>query len=143
VQEAFSREDLERVTKEATDFDSDDSYDPFGRFTMDQHYDLVEARASLRKWLYAHYGSDIWYLCAEEAHQRSFGTSIDECHKAHGLPEERPHIVHIDKWNVLEGFSRMDLARYANSPDTFEEFMVRNALKKAAAQILAKPDQTK
>jgi hypothetical protein len=142
VEDVFSREDLERLVKEATDYDFDDSYDPFGHFTLDQHFDAGESWASLRKWLYSHYGKDIWYWCAEEAHQRTFGTSIDECHKAHGLPDERPHIVHVGKWNLLEGFGRMDMAQYANSPDDFEEFMVRNALKKAAAHILSKPERT-
>ena len=141
VEEAFCREELERLIKEVTDFDFNDSYDPFSHFTLDQHFDSVDARVGLVKWLYAHYGKDIWYWCFEEAHKRAFGTSIWECHEAHGLPDEQPHTVHLGKWNLLEGLSRLDMAQFANSPDAFEEFMVRNALKKAAAHILLRPEK--
>jgi hypothetical protein len=44
--------------------------------------------------------------------------------------------------NLLEGLSRLDMADYVWTPNSFEEFMVRNALKKAAEQIFSRPERT-
>src|SRR5438067_2509007 len=108
VRDAYTQQDLERLATEATETSLIRPFSPFGEHTWEQH-DYVEAifRRTVRR-LYKRYGADIWSACR-------------------GLAKEK-----LGAENPLDALARLELSVQVHDPVTFEEFLVRNALKRAA-----------
>jgi hypothetical protein len=101
-----------RLTLEATDCRLGQQYDPFG-----EHFGLADpfgetATARTTRRLMKRYGSEIWWCCLGAA----------------GFGPENP--------NALECLSKLSLAAEVHNQITFEEFLVRNALRIASEQLI-------
>lgn len=111
MKDSYGAEELRGLTEEATDCKLSEPYDPFGELTLDQQMIADSHRRNATKRLYRRYGGDIWHACLA------------------ALNEDRDS-------NVFSCLSRLELANQVSSPISFEEFLVRNAMKCAARQIL-------
>ncbi len=113
VRDTYSDEDLKKLTTEATDCSLINPYDPLGDYTMEQHRYSEELMRKTVKRLMKRYGDEIWSCCLG----------------AGGYDAERGRFG-------LECLVKLDLAFQVCNQATFEEFLVRNALKQASKQIL-------
>lgn len=111
MRSTYSRRDLEELAREACSGTIGSNYDPMGSQTMDQFMARAESWEHFVHSLYKRYGGDIWHACQ-------------------GV--RRPG---ADK-TVFEGFARLPCSDQVCSPAGFEEFMVRNAMRVAASQLL-------
>jgi hypothetical protein len=112
VRDVNSDEELVRLTQEATDSRLGQQYDPFG-----EHFGLADpfgeaTTAKTTRRLMKKYGSEIWWCCLGAA---GF------------CPENQ---------NALECLSKLSMASEVHNQTTFEEFLVRNALKIASEQLI-------
>jgi hypothetical protein len=113
VRDAYSREELRRLVSEATDCSLIEIYNPLDNATMGLSRFGWETRRSTVKSLMKRYGSEIWSCCL-------------------GAGGYYP-----DEGKVgISCLSKLDLASQVHDQKTFEEFLVRNALKRAAQQII-------
>jgi hypothetical protein len=101
-----------RLTQEATDCSLGQQYDPFG-----EHFGLTDPFGETRtttatRRLMKRYGPEIWWCCLGAT---GFG------------PENQ---------NALECLSKLTLASQVHNQPTFEELLVRNALRIAAEQLI-------
>jgi len=111
MKDNYSPPDLKRLANEATDCNLHEGWDPLGDQSMDQFIGSYELRRKTAKRLYGRYGADIWHVCLGVC-----DNTKDE--------------------NLLHGLSRLELADKVDGPFLFEDFMLRNAMKRAANQIL-------
>ncbi len=114
VRDTYSAEDLRRLVAESTDCDLIREWSPLADRSHEpgNRDDLIMDRTVAR--LIARYSDDIWTACLG----------------AGGYDTERGP-------TGVACLARLDLAYQVYNRRTFEEFLVRNALKRAAAQILA------
>jgi hypothetical protein len=109
IEEVYKIDEIKRMAIESTDCDLHQTWNPHnppGERTLEQWWDEEADWQRAVKRLYCQYGDEIWYICLSEGQ------------------------AGIDKLTSL------DLADQINGPRLFEEFMVRNALKLTAIQIL-------
>jgi hypothetical protein len=111
VRDTYSLTELEELAKEATDCHLRATFNPLGDLTWDQYLTKEGIRRRTVKRLYNRYGDEIWGACLA------------------GLDEHRER-------NALACLAGLDCADEVHTPELFEEFLVRNALKTAARQIL-------
>jgi hypothetical protein len=102
---------LKRLANEATDSNLKGGWNPLGDKSLDQFIASYELRRKTTKKLYRRYGGDIWHVCLGV-----YDNSKDE--------------------NFIYALSRLELATQVDGPYLFEEFLLRNAMKRAANQIL-------
>jgi hypothetical protein len=113
VRGTYSDDDLRGLIEEATDCSLINPYDPFGDSSWNQFTFGEETRRKTVQRLMKRYGDEIWSCCL-------------------GAGDYDP-----DKGCVgLKCLSRLKLSFQVYNQATFEEFLVRNALKFAARQIL-------
>jgi len=114
VRNTHSDDELVELAREATNSSLIDPYQPFGDETIAQH---TWRHDDLRKNVVAlmrRYGDEIWSCCLG----------------AGGYD--------ADKGNIgVKCLVRLDLALQVHNQSTFEEFLVRNALKVAAQRIIS------
>jgi len=114
VRNTHSHDELVELARDATDCCLIDPYQPFGNETMAQHTwrrdDLRKNAAALMR----RYGDEIWSCCLG----------------AGGYSSEKGNIG-------VKCLAKLDLAFQVYNQSTFEEFLVRNALKAAARQIIS------
>ena len=109
MQNTYSREELRRLTTEATDCDL---IRPYSRFLGPPPQHELEIR-KLVKRLMRRYGDEIWSVCLGAGG-----------YNAESGPTGLVCLAHLDHaFQVYNG-------------KTFEEFLVRNALKRGAQQVL-------
>lgn len=114
IEDTYSVEELRRLTSEATDCSLIRPYDPF----TDQYYssngqpEQVVLTETVRR-LYKRYHADIWGICLDAGG-----------HSAESGPFG------------LKSLATLDRCEEVHDQEVFEEFMVRNALKHAAKQVL-------
>lgn len=106
----FSEADLLEFAHEATDADLGNPYVPLGDLPLDQMMAEYSSKRAMVKSLYRRYGKDIWHACMGECGEQD--STMFSC------------------------FARLDLSKQVDSPSTFEEFLVRNAFKRVAHQLL-------
>lgn len=112
VRDVYSDEELVRLTQEATDSRLGQQFDPFCEHyePFDPFQETTTAKATRR--LMKRYGSEIWDCCLGAA----------------GFGPENP--------NAFECLSKLPLASQVHNQTTFEEFLVRNALRIASEQLI-------
>jgi hypothetical protein len=110
----FNTDDLQEFAREATDGDLGNPYEPLDDLTMDQMMAEYSFKRAMVKSLYRRYGSDIWHACMGECGEQDL--------------------------TVFSCFARLALAKQVDSPSSFEEFLVRNAIKRGAQQLLKKQE---
>jgi len=113
VRDTYSDADLRGLITEATDCDLIRLWNPWADPDNDPFSSIEVDRRKLPQALMKRYGEDIWNICIVAG-----GWS----------PAESVTGIHC--------LARLDLASQVYSPDTFNEFMVRNALRRAANQVL-------
>ncbi len=113
VRDSYSEQELRRLAKEATDCSLIEIYNPTDNATMNLSRFGWEERRNTVKALMNRYGSEIWSCCLGAG-----GYDADEGRVG------------------IRCLSRLDLAFQVHDQKTFEEFLVRNALKRAAQQII-------
>jgi hypothetical protein len=111
VENNYSVQALERIAEEVTNSDLLDSFNPLGNMSMDQYLEADGTRQKTVRSLYIRYCGDIWSACLA-SYEKGRDSSCFSC------------------------LSRLDFANQVFEPEQFEEFMVRNALKHVARQIL-------
>ena len=109
----YSDEELRRLTTEATDCSLIRPHDLFGDYTANQHYHHQELILETVRRLMRRYGDEIWSCCLG----------------AGGYDAEMGKVG-------LKCLAGLDLAFQVYNQTTFEEFLVRNALKRASRQLL-------
>jgi hypothetical protein len=112
IKDTYNDDQLRQLSKEATDCNLAESYDPLGEQMADQFMREKHIRRKFVKRLLRRYGYEIW----------------DCCLGAGGLESVQDNPLHC--------LSKLDLASQAYNQATFEEFLVRNALKHASRRIL-------
>jgi hypothetical protein len=110
MRDSYDSADLQRLATEATDADLLNPFEPGGDLTLDQAVSEYDERRTTVKRLYRRYGKDIWHACMADYDGEKDST-------------------------IFSCFARLELAEQVDSPSAFEEFLVRNALKRAARQI--------
>jgi hypothetical protein len=113
VRDTYSDEGLRRLATEACDCSLINPYDPFGDSTLNQHHYYEELMRNTVKRLMNRYGDEIWSCC--------LGAS--------GYDPEAGKMG-------LQCLANTELAFQVHNQVTFEEFLVRNALKRASQQVL-------
>jgi hypothetical protein len=113
VKDTYSLNELKRLIVEATDVSLINPYNPFGDHSVNQHQKNEELRRTTTRRLMNRYGEEIWGICL-------------------GLGGYNPDQGPIG----LSCLTKLDLAFQVYNQMTFEEFLIRNALKHAARQIL-------
>jgi hypothetical protein len=114
MEDTYSVEELRRLISEATDCSLIRRYDPLA----DQYYsrkgkpEQVVLTETVRR-LYRRYHADIWSICLDAG----------------------GHFAESGPFG-LESLARLDRCREVYDQEVFEEFLVRNALKYAARQVL-------
>lgn len=112
VRDVYSDEELVRLTQEATDCRLGQQYEPFGEhFGLADPFGETTTEQTTRR-LMKKYGSEIWWCCLGAT---GFG------------PENK---------NALECLSKLSLASHVHNQATFEECLVRNALRIASEQLI-------
>lgn len=109
VRDAYTHEELQRLMNESTDCSLIRPYNPFADVFISEKGMLRKTTTRLMK----RYGDEIWSCCLG----------------AGGYDPQKGSVG-------LECLSKLDLAFQVCDQKTFEEFLVRNALKRAAQQIL-------
>lgn len=113
MKNTYSSEELHHLAIEATDCCLINPYDITAEFKLDQNERNEAIRRETTHRIYRRYGDEIWSICLGEG-----GYDADS---------SRTGMICLGK---------LDLAFQVYKPELFEEFMVRNALKYAARQIL-------
>jgi hypothetical protein len=113
VRDTYSDQELEGLTKEATDCSLIRPYNPFGDETMNTFGVGEDLMRTTVKRLIKRYGDEIWSCCLGAG-----GYDPDEGTLG------------------LKCLSKLNLAFQVYNQATFEEFLVRNALKRAAQQMI-------
>ncbi len=113
IRDTYSDEELRSLATEATDCNLMNPYDPFGDYTLNQYYYSEGLIRNNVRRLMKRYGDDIWWCC--------LGAS--------GYDAEPGKVG-------LKCLAGLDLALQVYNQATFEEFLVRNALKQASQQLL-------
>jgi len=111
VRRSYSDEELRRLAREATDCSLIEVYDPFDNTNLSR-FGWENRRAVVRQ-LIKRYGNEIWSCCL-------------------GAGGYDPDTGKVG----IQCLSKLDLAFQVHNQQTFEEFLVRNALKRASKQIL-------
>jgi len=114
MKDTYSGEELRGLATEATDCGLINPYDPTGDRTLDQQERDETIRRKTAHRVYRRYGDEIWSICLGAG-------GYDPDHGPTGV--------------ICLG--KLELAFQVYKPEIFEEFMVRNALKYAARQIMA------
>lgn len=114
VRDSYSDKELRRLVAEATDCSLIEIYNPFDHSAMNMSKFGWEDRRQTVKALMSRYGREIWSCCLG----------------AGGYDPDEGKVG-------IECLAKLDLAFQVHDQDTFEEFLVRNALKRAAQQIIA------
>jgi hypothetical protein len=115
TKDTYSADELHRLATEPTDCSLINPYDPTAELTLDQQERDEAIRQETARRLYRRYGDEIWEIC--------LGAGGYD-------PDRGPTGV------ICLG--KLDLSFQVYKPELFEEFMVRNALKYAARQIVQK-----
>ena len=115
VRDSFSEAELRKIADEVTNVDLIRPYDPFGNSASELR-DIAD-RKTIRRLL-RRYGTEIWSCCLG----------------AGGYDPDKGLLG-------IRCLSNLDLARQVHDTPTFEEFLVRNALKCASIQILVELDK--
>ncbi len=110
VRDSFSETELSELATEVTKVDLIRPYDPFDNSASELR-NIADRKTTER--LLRRYGTEIWSCCLG----------------AGGYDPDRGVLG-------IRCLSSLDLARQVHDTATFEEFLVRNALKYAATQIL-------
>jgi hypothetical protein len=114
VKDTYTEAELKRLATETTDTSLIALYDPFGDRSWAQQQQDQHVRRKTVKRLLKRYGDEIWSACL-------------------GVGGYDP-----DKGVVgLQCLAKLDLAFQVYNQFTFEEFLVRNALRRAAQQIFS------
>jgi len=120
MEERYTVAEIRRAVIESTDCDLHEQwnpYDPPGELTWEQWKTAKDDWRLAVERLYGQYGEEIWQICLQESQTRvPQGESYGEA--------------------ALEKLARLDLAAQVSEPKLFEEFMVRNALRLNAIEIL-------
>ena len=116
----FSVDDLQRLVKEATDTSLIRPWDPFGDEYFINGKPSGQVLEETVHELYSHFSSEIWSACLG----------------AGGYDAER------GPWG-LAWIAKSDLSNQVYDQKTLEEFLVRNALKRAAKDVLEERQQNK
>jgi hypothetical protein len=113
VKATYSPTELKRLVEAATDTDLLRPFNPFGDATWAQHYrsELLLRRTTSR--LYERYGPEIWSACFRAAGLHSMGED-----------------------SVLYAIAELRGSNQVYDPITFEEFLVRHALRQTALELL-------
>ncbi len=118
VRDSYSGEELRRLVSEATDCSLIEIYNPFDNTSMNLSGFGWEDRRTTVKALLKRYDSEIWSCClGAGGYDPDLGTVGIRC------------------------LSKLDLAFQVHDQKSFEEFLVRNALKRAAQQIIEEPNE--
>lgn len=112
VRDTYSDGELEHLSKEATDCSLITEFNPLGDGSIGQFSAGEDIRRKLVKKLLKRYGSEIWSCCL-------------------GSGGYDPDAGHVG----LACLSKLDLAFQVHDQATFEEFLVRNALKRVSQQL--------
>jgi hypothetical protein len=115
MKDTYSGSKLQRLAAEATDCSLVNLYDPTADLMLEQQERDKTLRRKTTRRLYRRYGDEIWSICLG----------------AGGYDPDR------GPTGVL-CLGKLDLAFQVYKPELFEEFMVRNAIKYAARQIIGK-----
>lgn len=113
VRDSYTDEEMLALTKEATDCSLIGSYNPFGNQTMDQFLRADDLQRKRVKRLMKRYGNEI----------------VSCCMGAGGYDAE------LGKTGI-QCLAKLDLSYQVHNQTTLEEFLVRNALKRASEQLL-------
>ena len=113
LQDTYSEQELRQLVAEATDTPLIRPWDPFSDTSNDPFSNLETNTRELSRALMKRYGRDIWHACLGAG-----GYNPDERHTG------------------IDCLARLDFAFQVHDPDTFNEFMVRNAIKRGARQVL-------
>lgn len=113
VRDTYSDNELKRLSEEATDCSLIRPYNPFGDATMDQFAVGEGIQRKTVQRLMKRYGDEIWTTCLG----------------AGGYDPEKGPLG-------LKCLSKLELSFQVYNQATFEEFLVRNALKRAAEQLI-------
>jgi hypothetical protein len=112
LEDTYSTEELKRLAFEATETSLIKPYDPMADEYFCNGKPLQEVITETSRRLYKRYHQDIWHIC--------LGAGLNCEGVATGLAS----------------LAKLDLAPEVRGQVSFEEFMVRNAIKWAAKQIL-------
>jgi hypothetical protein len=111
MKDTYSLHDLKRLANEATDCNLQEGWNPLGNQSIDQFIASYDLGRKTTKRLYRRYGGDIWHICLGAYDNAKDG-------------------------NLIHALSRLELADQVDGPYLFEELLLRNAMKRAANQIL-------
>ncbi len=114
VRNNHSHNELVEIARDATDCSLIDPYQPFGDETMAQHTWRIDDLRKNVAVLMRRYGDEIWNCCMG----------------AGGYDAEKGN-------TGVQCLAKLDLAFQVYDQSTFEEFLVRNALKTAALKIVS------
>jgi hypothetical protein len=118
LQEQYSEAELRQLVKEATDCDLFRPWDPWANPSNDPFSSVEVDRRELSRALIKRYGAEIW----------------EACQAAGGLAGGGGR-------TGIHCFAHLDLASQVYSLDAFNEFLVRNAMKHLAPQVLENRSQ--
>lgn len=113
VRNSYSENELRRLVDEATDCSLIEIFNPFDNATMNLSKFGWESRRNTVKALMNRYGTEIWHCCLG----------------AGGYDPDEGRVG-------IRCLSKLDLACQVHDQKSLEEFLVRNALKRAAQQII-------
>ncbi len=120
IEETFTMEEIRRMPGTATACDLHERWEMFEvDVTSEQWQQQKDEWEGLVRNLYGRYGKEIWWVC---------------------LPEMGALGPNEDAQVGLDKLVGLDLADQVAEPKMFEEFMVRNAFKLIAMQILKDVD---
>lgn len=107
----YSRRDLEEIGKQICNGPIQESHDPMGDESIDQFLMRIGSWDRCVKRIYKRYAGDVWSIC------------LGACDPK-------------DDKTIFEGLARLPYSDQVQNAPGFEEFMVRNAMRVAASQIL-------
>jgi hypothetical protein len=113
VRDTYTDQELSTLASEATDTPLYRPWDPWADPSHDPTSESERTLRSLSNALLGRYGTDIWSICLRAG-------GHDPEHKSTGM----------------SCIATLDYAFQVHDPDTFAEFLVRNALKFGARQLL-------
>jgi len=112
LKDTYSIEELKGLASEATETSLIKPHNPMADQYICNGKPLEEVVEVISRRLYKRYHQDIWHIC--------LGAALDCKGKATGLAS----------------LARLDLALEVHGQESFEEFLVRNAIKWGAKQIV-------
>lgn len=119
MQEAYSLSEIRHLAVESTDCDLHETWTPWndGDLGLEQWETEEKDKEKATARLYRRYGREIWLMCLPPANRIG--------------PRGETYVK-----TGLRNLAGLDLADQVSNPKQFEEFMVRNALRITAAEII-------